>query len=194
MESFPRLTPLPDVTEFDDGMGKGSYDDRPIRRPKYRQQSVALLANTEIREITNLIGDRPGDVRTAKRLLGLKQVYQSASLPELYVMDYLNRKGKQYWFQQYAFGGRNVKGGFVADFTVLQGKGGMVLNVNGDYWHSKRNGRDKDYASRIALTGSTVNGVRILHYVEVWESDLYKMKTRVLDLALANIEVRGLTR
>ena len=191
MADFPMLPKVGPVRKFSDGMGDEKMDDpEPIRNPRLRHTAVYTLPDSELREITRLIGDTPSDVRTAKRIIGLRRNYPQATTPELYVMDYLRRKGVQFWFQQYLWGGRLVKGGLVADFTILYGKGGMVINVNGDYWHSKRTQRDR--SARFSLTGATVNGIKIFQFIEIWESDLWRMKERIIELALSGIEVRGL--
>lgn len=196
MTQFPGASPmpkLPGVNTLNDGMGEDSlFNERPMRKPKFRQSSFEV-APSELKDILRLIGDSPSDVRTGKQVLGLQQDYPQATVPELLVMIWLNMMGRQYWYQQYAFGGRNAKGGFVADFTVQQGEGGLVINVNGDYWHSARKGYSQDYAARIALTGSIINGLRIFKFVQVWESDLYRMKERTIELALAGLELRGLS-
>lgn len=191
MADFRSLSSVSDVSSsFDDGMGPDT--DKKINKTKSSapSDSIASLASEEVTGITRLIGDSPSDVRMAKRMLGLKKTYTNASLPELMAMDFFNRNNVQYWFQQYALGGRLAKGGYVADFVTSYGKGAQVININGDYWHNKASARYHDYAARIALTGSYINGLKIFRYTEVWESDLYKMKDRVLELALAGIELR----
>lgn len=185
---MPKVGP---VRKFSDGMGDEKMNDpEPIRNPRLRQTAVYTLPDTELREITRLIGDTPSDVRTAKRIIGLRKSYPQATTPELYVMDYLRRKGIPFFFQQYLWGGRLVKGGLVADFTILYGKGALVINIQGTYWHSRRVERDR--ATRIALTGATILGWKVLQYVEIWDGDLYRMKERVIELALSGIEIQGL--
>lgn len=48
-------------------------------------------------------------------------------------MRVLDRLGVQYEFQSKMFGGREVKGGAVADFIIPSLN--LVINIQGEYWH-----------------------------------------------------------
>lgn len=132
-----------------------------------------------------------GDEKQTKRVMALKRQYPDAPVTEMIVMDYLNRAGVQYVFQGSAYGGKRVHGGLIPDFVVPNKGYGMVIQVQGDYWHSIARKGFADKNVRLKLLGHWVNGIKVKTVMEVWESDLYHGKVNnTMRLALAGISLR----
>lgn len=131
------------------------------------------------------------DETMAKRVFGLSLKFPSGSLPEMIVLDWLRRYKIDHSYQALAFGGRRKRGGLVPDFLLPRGGRGLVLQVQGDYWHSVGLIGLKDADVRMRLVGKWVEGVKIHDVVEVWESDLYHGKhDRTLRMALNGVGMR----
>lgn len=72
------------------------------------------------------------------------------SKPEYAVMRALDKLGEPYEFQSHLMGGRQVRGGTVADFLLRQRS--LIISVIGWYWHADNpNTRARDRLQRIAL-------------------------------------------
>ncbi len=115
-----------------------------------------------------------GDVNLAKRILKLRAQYcktTSGTIPELLVMDWLNRQHQNYLFQYPLFGGRMKQGGQVVDFAVDTGAKAIIIEVQGIYFHSTPGKVQFDEAERLALLGVQLWG-KPVSLVEVWESRL----------------------
>jgi len=74
---------------------------------------------------------------------------QPASLPERMVATTLTKLGIDYTFQQRYLGGRTVKGGVVADFTLFGL--GIIISVLGEYYHYGMDRTGQDLMQRTAL-------------------------------------------
>lgn len=158
-ESFPKLSPIASV--FDE------------------------ITDPILTELLNNIGDDA----TAKRVRKLVDLYPNATIPELIVMDWLERGGWRYIYQAEAYGGRKKAGGLLPDFVVDTGVG-MAWQVNGEYWHGGKQKAVSDAEAIMRLTGQIVGGVRIDKVVTLWESDLYRKRPQIFYLALAGLSLR----
>lgn len=156
---------------------------RPQPRREFRQGKRAesefgpLVVEAENREDPRLneLVRTLGSLTTAKRILRLQGSYPNGTLPELVVMDYLNRTGAEYIYQLAAFGGRGEAAGqgFVPDFLTWTDRAqGTVINVNGYYYHSSAEKRQRDESYKIRLLGQWFSGVRVAQVVTVWDIDV----------------------
>ena len=170
------------------------------RRSSSDQQRRPALAE-EIKGAGALVDLRPaaerdlarllGDEALARRLVRMQQRMPVASLPELIVFDWLQRNDIPFVFQGEFKGGRTRLGGTVPDFVVNVGGRGLVLRVQGDYWHTRPGNSEKDFGQKVAMMGRTINGLRVQNVVDLWESDLYQRGERTMQLAMAGIGARG---
>lgn len=132
-----------------------------------------------------------GDPKTADRVYKLKRRYPYGTLPELVVLDWLERMQIAYKYQVSAFGGRRNRGGLVPDFLVPNQGKAMVWLVQGEYWHSTGRKGWEDHTAKLRLTGRWVDGYQVRQVLELWESDLYGGRAdQTLRLAMAGIEIR----
>ncbi len=145
------------------------------------------LQPSQLRELTLLLGDE--DV--AQRVIDLAQKFPLASLPELVVYDWLSREEYQFVFQGEFGGGRTIHGGAVPDFVVNWGGKGLVLRVQGEYWHTLPGQVEKDLGQKMQMMGQYVNGLRVAAIVDVWENDIYKRREHTMQMAIAGIELRA---
>lgn len=172
--------------DFDKGDFK-SFGKKPKLFPKPPpQERLPDQTSAEEDRIRRLL-----DNRLAKRIMQLKRAYPDGSLPELVAMDYLNRNRVQYIYQGSAFGGRRRRGGYVPDFVVAKQGQGLVIQIQGEYWHSKARKGFADKDAKVRLLGQWVNGMKVRQVVEVWENDLYHGRAeRTMALALTGQELR----
>lgn len=83
-----------------------------------------------------------------------------ATKPELAVKGALDQLGEYYEFQSKMLGGRQVKGGTIADFWLPQYS--LVITVIGEYWHYNRPDTiARDKLQQLALEGRGRRVVRI---------------------------------
>jgi hypothetical protein len=132
-----------------------------------------------------------GNVQIAKKCWDLFQKHPRATLPELIAMEWLIRHNYRHIFQVYAFGGRR-RGGAVPDFMVFMPAGGLILMIQGEYWHGSTEQKAEDARIKLMLLGQKAEGVTVYKVIEVWEDDLYQGKAdRTMAMALQGISVRG---
>lgn len=152
-------------------------------------ERVASLVDDELARLTNALGDS----QLAKRILKLKKKYPDGTTLELAIMDWFDRKRIRYFYQQWLLGGRILKGGQVVDFIIEQGARPVVIEAQGNYWHTRPGLMGHDEAQRFALLGTTFHGKKIGAVIEVWESRIMtpnkSMRERTMQLALQGIEV-----
>lgn len=144
------------------------------------------LTPANLRELTLLLGDE----KLAQRVIDLQGRFPLASLPELVVYDWLEKGKHQFTFQGEFGGGRQLRGGAVPDFVVNWGGRGLVLRVQGEYWHSLPGQVERDMVQRMQMLGQYVNGLQVAAVVDVWEQDIYKRRDYVMKMALAGIGLR----
>lgn len=131
------------------------------------------------------------DEQLAKKILKLKEKFPDGTIPELIVMEWLDRRGYEYRFQAWVLGGRVLKGGQVLDFAVDVGLHAIILEVQGRYWHTRPGKLEIDDGQKLALLGIQIFGKDVGAVIEVWDTRLLdkRQKDRVMNLALAGIEV-----
>jgi hypothetical protein len=124
-----------------------------------------------------------GSESLAKRLIKLEASgkYPDATLPELVALDWLTKNQYKHVFQQTLLGGRALKGGQVVDIVVELGTGVVILEVQGNYWHSKPGMPQRDAAQRLALMNMSVYGKKVTAVIEVWESRLVQPVQSIRD-------------
>lgn len=143
-------------------------------------------------ELTRLAGKLGGDEQLAKRILKLKaKMYKhyQGTIPELIIMDWLDRKGYKYEFQMWLLGGRAMRGGQVVDFAVDVGNRVILLEPQ-TYWHTRPGAAQRDAGQRLALLGIEVWG-KPTKLVEAWERRLFDKNLReaVLMAAMNGVEL-----
>lgn len=147
------------------GLGRKA---RTLPLPVLGQQPtrVAVLTDERLARLTNQLGEQA----LAKRVLALQQKWPLGTVPELIVMDFLERRHFSYEFQFWVFGGRARKGGAVLDFVIDVGTGVIAVWVNGNYWHGRAGRSEVDHAQRLAVMGIRIWGKRVSATVSIWES------------------------
>lgn len=161
-----KLPPLPDLAE---------------------PPQIASVSDDELARLIDVLGDR----NLAKKLLKLKQKFPDGTMPELVVMEYLDRNGVGYEFQKWLLGGRQLRGGQVVDFAVDRGTHTLIWEVQGTYWHTRPGNPQRDEAQKFALLGLSVFGKPVKGVISLWESRLMSKYERkgVLEMAMSGIEL-----
>jgi hypothetical protein len=158
----------------------------PIPDLSQSVQAEAPNADTEYDKLVEATGSET----MAKRILKLKKQYPNGTYPELVVMDWLMQHNVKWAYQFWVLGGKVLSGGQVVDFVVDVGSRAIVIEVQGNYWHTRGGSIQHDFAERLALLGITIWGKKV-GVVEVWESrimDKYK-RDHAMQMALLGIEV-----
>lgn len=170
------------------GLGKATKLP-PLPKLEVGTPQVASLLDDELARLTNALGDE----RLAKKVLKLKEKYPLASTLECVIMEYLDRKRAHYIFQQTLLGGRKVKYGQVVDFLVDKGHYILIIEAQGNYWHTRKGQEGIDAAQRMALLSTTYQGKPILKVIAVWESRIMQpnrsIRERTLDAAMNGMEL-----
>ena len=100
--------------------------------------------------------------------LEAKAAEPPGTLPERLVKAWLEKQSLPWQSQQSEMGGRLRVGGAIVDFIIYVGTPpGVVLRVQGDYWHSMEPRRSRDRTQRERLIAK---GYRV---VDLWEGDIY---------------------
>lgn len=190
-----RVKALKDTTKLQFG---ATFDDEVSQLPV--AQVLALpepFGDTrEIDERYNLLLSRIGGSEEDMGLVRQMVYYQDnevpyATTPELLLYTMLTQRQIQFAFQVPYRGGRAVKGGLVLDFLVNSYGEGLVIAVQGDYWHSDADTKSRDKAAESMVMGQVVNGLTVTDYVEAYESDLYADREGVLESSLAGRDYRS---
>ncbi len=82
-----------------------------------------------------------------------------ATKPELAIYQALQRMGLNFEFQSKMLGGRDQKGGLVGDFYLAEYS--LLINVQGEYWHSKPDRMAQDKIQRISLESRGIRTIWI---------------------------------
>ncbi len=82
------------------------------------------------------------------------------SAPERAVYNALLKLQISFDFQSKMFGGRNVKGGLIADFKIPSLS--LIIRVQGEWFHSRSDAKARDMLQKIALTTSGWTVIDIL--------------------------------
>lgn len=160
----------------------------PLPKPPQPPRVVDLTDN-EVARLTIAFGDE----RLAKRIIKLREKYPDASTLEVAMIEFFERKGIRFFFQQWLFGGRKVRYGQVIDFIIDRGAYMLVIEAQGNYWHTRKGKPQVDAAQRLALLGSTFRGKEIKSVVNVWESRIVQpsrsVRERTMNAALVGMEL-----
>lgn len=110
-------------------------------------------------------GDTPLEQRATS-----KEALPTATLPERIVFKKLSemlRSNNKFLFQRIERGGRNLIGGFIIDFLIIDRSPAIALEILGDYWHQAyEKMADLERELAVKREGYT--------YHEIWEHDIYK--------------------
>lgn len=150
------------------------------------------LSDPDVVELLQRI-DSPGpeDEAMAKRVVKLKRSqFGNSPYTELMAYDWFTQRNIGFMYQVPLNGGRSSLAGQVLDFAIFPAGGSATaIAIQGDYWHSRPDVAASDELDKISGLGQLVNGRPINKYLSVWESALYKNRNRVLDFAVAGIEI-----
>ena len=138
-----------------------------------------------------LIRNLGGDSNLAKRIVSLQQKFPQGTIPELLVYDWLRKEGLGFDYQVELYGGRRFAGGLVPDFVLYRDRTNAdIWQVHGDYWHSLARKGFHDQTANLRMLGQIINGATVKRVIELWESDLYRLRPQIFYLALAGLSVR----
>ena len=180
------------------GLGKLSGLRGLGKRPKSQPTPLdSLPTGTEetplvADDLESRVAKALGDERLAKKIVKLKEKFPLGSMPELVAYEWMERKKMRFLYQQNVFGGRARRGGYVPDFIVDRGGWAQVWQVQGNYWHSQPGQAQEDQAMKFALTGATINGLKVNQVIFLWESRIMnddKSRERVFNAALGGREL-----
>jgi len=168
------------------GIG-GKRKQDPLPSLGQQPQRMAGLVDDALARLTAALGDE----QLAKRILKLQKKHPDGTVPELIVMEWLERRAIDYVFQVWVLGGRVLKGGQVLDFVIDLGHRVLVLEVQGRYWHTRPGKQGVDEGQKLALLGITIWGKKVGAVVELWDTRLIEksQRNRTLTLAMAGIEL-----
>lgn len=124
----------------------------------------------------------------ARRLSSLRRRYPYGTVPELIMLDWLERRNERYIYQAQLFGGW-VKGGVVPDFVLPRHGRATAVFINGNFWHDRPGKREKDRADKMRVLGEYVGGVKVTQSVIVWESRLLRDPDETMESAVAGFEL-----
>lgn len=132
--------------------------------PKRKRSLIAADERMVVKGDKNLV-PLPGSERER---LEQKAAQGTGTLPERIIQRWLETSGIPFFAQQIEFGGHMRVGGGVVDFVVSIGAPpGIVIRVQGSYWHTLPDRVTKDYVQRERLIAK---GYRIF---DAWEHDIY---------------------
>ena len=151
------------------------------------------LVDPTVNEIMRRCGNKPGDMKMAKRVAALYQNGSSetgdGTIPELIAYDWLQSRQIQFTYQAWIYGGRSRQGGVIPDFVLEYNGKGMAWLIQGDYWHSKSEVSASDVVDTMKLIGSWFHGIYIEAVVELWEHRIYHDRPQVFEMALLGIGI-----
>lgn len=133
-----------------------------VPRNFLRFQDAPITKNRRLQPIE--FGDDPLEQRAIP-----KDRFPGATLPERIVYKKLAQLigEDKFIYQRSEFGGRAFIGGYVLDFVVLVRQPPILLEVEGQYWHQKKDEyRDIQRATVMVALG--------FEYHEIWEYDIYQ--------------------
>ena len=178
---------------------RSKYKFSKMRKPKKIGKKIEPLPKMPDRESlfeqVDLVDERVriaerqiGDPVLARQVIKLQDEFPMGTLPELVAMQWLDSQHHQYFYQVEVLGGRRG-GGLVPDFVLPRGSNGLALLVNGTYWHEGFVREENDRTAKTRLLGQTVFGVRLKEVVEVWDTQLFEDRDRVMNLAVLGVEM-----
>lgn len=168
------------------GFGTIPFGGRRNKNSPFRESELRL-PDLETQEFeTNLY--KLGDQALAKRVTNLKKQYPDGTLPEMVTMDWLEKSGIRYFYQS-VYGKYGKRGLKLPDFVVDQNGQGLVWEIDGEYFHTKRKTPETDRLRDAQLLNRVINGVSIRKVVHLRENDIYTKRPQVFLMALAGIGV-----
>lgn len=184
------LKGIPGVSDVSaKGLGKLKFESEVQKVQSLTGLGILNLEDDELADLVRKLGNNSEARRLAKRVMRLKRQYPRGTVPELVAVDWMTRHGHWFVYQAPLLGGRQGKGGAVADIVTQSGGKGIVIRIQGDYWHSLRPQRERDQASKITLIGATYASLKVSYVVDAWEGRLYRNPGHVMSNALMGIEV-----
>lgn len=139
------------------------------------------LTDDRVDRLANVLGDE----KLAKRVYSMQDNdYPYATVPELIMVDFLEKRGERYKFQAQLYGGYR-QGGLIPDFVVSRGGNSRALLINGIYWHNIPGKRQKDAADKLRLLGQYIDGDLISDATIIWESRIVDDPERERNMQLA---------
>lgn len=131
------------------------------------------------------------DDALARRIISLQNKdYPYGTMPELIMVDYLQKRGERYKYQAQLFGGWR-SGGLIPDFVVSRAGLARAILINGNYWHNVPGKKVKDASDKLRLLNSYFDGDKITDVTIVWESQLMQpnpAREAVMQDAITGIE------
>ena len=152
---------------------------KPIKSLRGRRQASQLpkMPSTYIRTTTDkVVRDRRrptiqfGVDELEQRAVPKEGALGTATLPERILYKKLSELYKgtsRFIFQRTERGGRNLIGGFIIDFLLIDRTPNIALEVLGDYWHQAYE-KQADLERALAVTRAGYT------YHEIWEHDIYE--------------------
>jgi len=163
---------------------RGDYEVKPLPAGLNTQFDVT---EDDVNEIAKLLGDDA----LARRVRQLQHSrFPYGTVPELIMVDFLEKRGERYKYQAQLFGGWRG-GGLVPDFVVSRGGKGRAILINGNYWHNIPGKKVKDAADKLRLINAFYEGELITEADIIWESKIMQPnpgRERALDNVLVGIE------
>ncbi len=105
-----------------------------------------------------------------------------ASIPQRILTQALIRRGEKVSYEVPFAGGRSKAGGMVVDIWLPnRGRRGMVIRVQGEYWHRTGNATAKDDAQSLYLRA------RGIVVIDVWERDILTRLKWVLETQMGQV-------
>jgi len=184
------LRKIPNVRDLGaGGIGKMLFRTDIERIPPMDGGPQIDLESDELVALIRTLGNNSQAKRLARRVMRLRREFPRGTVPELVAVDWMRRNGHWYVYQAPLLGGRSSKGGAVADIVTQSGGKGIVIRIQGDYWHSLRPQAERDQASKITLIGATYAGLRVDYVIDAWENKLYRNPGYVLSQAMIGVEL-----
>jgi len=165
----------------------GTLDQQDLNPEKAK---IVQKPQTQPDQLQYIIRLLRGDERLGRKIYAMQSSFPDATTPELLAIEYLERKKITYLYQPYIFGGKAAGKG-VPDFALPQGPYWNIWEINGDYWHSaKFETKEDQRATRRRLLHHRFNGLTVLYWSQIWETDIYNRRDYAFDQAVQGIGLR----
>ena len=160
---------------------------RRIRKPVMRH-----IFDREMLSYMYRVEPGPGSkevVEIVQRFFQLRQsIYPAMTLPEGIYYYLCEKHEVEFIYQEDFLGGRKEIGGAVFDFVLPDY--GVVVYINGLFWHEKPDVKERDLAAMMMVIGETVAGVKISSAVRVSDVRIQSIERNdIFRLSLSGVEV-----
>jgi hypothetical protein len=163
------------------------YDGYPLKDIPVGRNTGFDLNDDQLSELARVLRD----LQLARRVLQIqRERHPYGTMPELVILEFLERKNVDFTYQAQLNGGYRA-GGLVPDFVIDKNGTGHVLAIQGIYWHNVPGKREKDQTDKLRLLTEYHNGKPITLVTFVWENRIMQgnpARERVLEDALTGIE------